>query len=873
MSCPSNLHRQPTAFVGRTADLVALAETVHASRVATVLGPPGVGKTRLAHRFAEEARDAGQYVGGVWWCDVSGTSNAAALGGVVRSAMGRPSPEGSGDPLHLGLEAPTLVVLDEGDAVVTLLVEALSRWLATEPAMRWIVTSRRRIDVAGEHCFDLLPLPVSSDPESDAARLFVARARAVDRGFSSCGEEEALSRLLARLDGLPLAIELAAARLRVLSLKQLDHALSADLSLLGAGHPLERAIAASWAPLDDDQRDVLAQCAVFHGGFELEDAAAVVERSPAAPPLASVLGSLSDCSLLGAITRDGRKRFELLATIRAFVIANAPRDVVARAEVRHRGHFVASGRAWRHDEDREAIRREQANLVAVHRSAFAVEAFDEALEAAMALSALASTLGYGWCDALLTHALERVDPREGAAALEVRGTLRRFLGRPDESEADLRACLALAEAAGDDALAARALSGLGNGAAARARWGEARGLLEQALARHAGARHAGRMRTMIAATWFNEDALDEAAATLEEALVALREAGDHHFEAISTASLGFVELGRGRLAAARTHLEEAQRTLMALGDRHWAAVAQGYLGWVAHAQGHEADGIARLDAAIAELERLGVRRAQAVALGQRGVLRLGADPEAAVDDLYAALRLHREYSPDLVGSIFGWLALAAARRGEIASAEAHLERADQALAPHRRPGSAAAVAAIRQTVLLTRARLAVEAGVEPPATGPLPTTGAGVSGADLRLALGFVEEARDALERARERARRGLVASALVVEAEGRWFRLPGAEHEVSLRRRRALGQILAALAEARHREPGAAVPIDALVRAGWPAERVLAKAGIDRVYNAVATLRRMGLRDALIRRDEGYLIDPQANFVLARVPDLSGDR
>src|SRR5690606_34496539 len=115
----------------------------------------------------------------------------------------------------------------------------------------------------------------------------------------------------------------------------------------------------------------------------------------------------------------------------------------------------------------------------------------------------------------------------------------------------LRACLGLAETSGDQALRARALSGLGNGAAARARWGQARELLLEALSA-ADHRHEGRTRTMIAATWFNEDALDEAARALEEALVVLREVADHHFEAIATASLGFVELGRGRLAVART---------------------------------------------------------------------------------------------------------------------------------------------------------------------------------------------------------------------------------------------------------------------------------------------------------------------------------
>src|SRR5690606_28511071 len=117
------------------------------------------------------------------------------------------------------------------------------------------------------------------------------------------------------------------------------------------------------------------------------------------------LASLCDLSLLGAVAIDGRKRFELLATIRRFVAERAPRDRLAAAVARHRRHFVARARAWRRGEDRAAIRRERANLLAAHGSALVNEAFDEALEAAMALSSLASTLGYAWCDGLLTQAL------------------------------------------------------------------------------------------------------------------------------------------------------------------------------------------------------------------------------------------------------------------------------------------------------------------------------------------------------------------------------------------------------------------------------------------------------------------------------------
>ncbi|MCA9622735.1 MAG: hypothetical protein KC731_27135, partial [Myxococcales bacterium] len=125
--------------------------------------------------------------------------------------------------------------------------------------------------------------------------------------------------------------------------------------------------------------------------------------------------------------------------------------------------------------------------------------------------------------------------------------------------------------------------------------------------------------------------------------------------------------------------------------------------------------------------------------------------------------------------------------------------------------------------------------------------------------------ARRALEATRDRARRELDRDVLVIHEEGRWFRAPGANEGVSLRRRRALGPILGALGQARRQQPGRALAIDALVAAGWPSERVMARAGIDRVYNAVATLRRLGLRDAILRRDNGYLLDPDTELVMTR--------
>lgn len=845
-----NLVVAPTSFVGREGDAGALAEQLGRARAVTVLGPPGVGKSRLALEVARNQPEE-DWPGGRWRCALGEVDDVELVRGLVVQVCN----PGADPEAEVGLPAErALVVLDEVDRLVDPLGAYLRQWMAEAPHVTWLLTSRRRLEVEGEHCFDLGPLG------DDAPALFEARARAHDHRFENRAHPEAVKRIVAALDGLPLALELAASRLRVLSAEQLAESLTSDLSLLDTPPGgLSRAIETSWAPLPRWARDVLHQCTVFDGGFDLDSAAAVIDFDERAP--IEALQTLVDSSWL--VVDRSTRRFGMLSTLRRYVQKHGTFAFEA-VEARHRDWFVAKAIAWRGADERLALRRDRANLSRARAHALAGGEREAALDVAIALAALAPSLGYRWCHDQLEGLLSEQTNRREAEARLARGTLRRFLGRPDEAAEDLEQCKVMAQALGAPELEAKALTGLANGETARARWGTARPMLDEARALYAarGDRgNEGRLLSMIGATWFNEDDPEKAETSLGMALPLLREAQDRLFEAIATASLGFVKLARGDLSAAQTHLAEGRAALREQGDRHWISVTDGYLGWAAWESGDREDGHARVGTAVTSLARLGVERAEALARLQRGALWLAdGEVEAAIEELYAALRALRVQAPDHLGLVLSLLAGAAAERGEHASADAHLEEAEAALASVVRPGFATVLAWMKRAVFFLRARDAVARGEAP--RGALPPAPADREGAEVRLARGLAAKAEAAYEAERDAARRRVDVDALVVDVSGRWFRAPGGE-AVSLRRRTALRQILGCLAASRERDPGVALPVATLVEAGWPGERVMAKAGVDRVYNAVATLRRLGLREHLLRRDEGYLLDPETPLVI----------
>ncbi|ADI12066.1 putative multi-domain regulator [Streptomyces bingchenggensis BCW-1] len=336
---PGNLRPRLTTFVGREAELGGLVGELGARRLVTLMGPGGVGKTRLALEAAEAAD--GAWPGGVWVAELAPVRGGEAVAEAVLTALGardtalggpgarelRAAEGAAPGPLAELLEhcarRRMLLVLDNCEHVVGAAAELAQALLADCPGVTVLATSREPLGVPGEWVRPVEPLP----PEV-ALRLFAERGAAVRPGFGTEDDRPACEEICRRLDGLPLAIELAAARLRALTPRQIADRLDSRFRLLTGGHrtalPRQRTLRAvvdwSWDLLDEGERTVLRRLAVFAGGCALEEAEAVcaepTRAGGATPATLDILSSLVDKSLVLAVPEgpDGM-RYRLLETV------------------------------------------------------------------------------------------------------------------------------------------------------------------------------------------------------------------------------------------------------------------------------------------------------------------------------------------------------------------------------------------------------------------------------------------------------------------------------------------------------------------------------------------------------------------------------
>ncbi|MFO0618798.1 MAG: hypothetical protein U0414_39780 [Polyangiaceae bacterium] len=365
---------------------------------------------------------------------------------------------------------------------------------------------------------------------------------------------------------------------------------------------------------------------------------------------------------------------------------------------------------------------------------------------------------------------------------------------------------------------------------------------------------------MLAATRFNEDAPDAARPLLVRALALTRATRDRLYEGICTTSLGIVMLHLGS-PEARTHLGDALRLHREGQVRHWEGVTLAYLAMVDHEAGRSAEAHEGYAHAIDLLREIAVRRAEGLARFARAGLLLSEDRVAdAREELHRALDLCRAMAPDHEGLVLGALGAVAAIEGDVASSADLFASAHAALRPYARSSFAAAIDVYAGLLDLARARAVAEpkrAPFEASARARLAATAESQERSfEIRLARRKLEAAL-ASAASRPEPRRSLT-----VGPQGLWFKAPRAKASVHLHRRRALQRIVDELAQQRARAPGEALTIAHLVAAGWPGERVLAEAGADRVYTAVATLRKLGLKGILLQRDDGYLLDTSVELL-----------
>ncbi len=482
----TNLPAPVGDFVGRTDDLADLDEDLASgARVITIVGPGGVGKTRLALHQAHRVLTSEPPSGGVWFCELTEARSMDDVVGAVAGALELDLAESTDAAAEVGralaAAGAPLLLLDNVEQVVIEVADVVTRWLEMAPRTRFLVTSREPLRVTAERCFELDGLE-----RDDAVALFARRARDLRRTFRlTDAGRAAVAELVERLDRLPLAIELAAARTTTMTPEKILDRMQKDLDALlrhsdrlrpERQATLEGAVSWSWKLLTRWEQATLAQCAIFRGGFFLEAAEAVVDLSayPDAPPVGDAVESLVLRSLVKREddARLGDLRFRLYATIRVFAEHRAEElNVLAGASSRAQVYFLALADRLGTDiatgnrpEALRALAAEADNLMVVHRRAVATSR-RAAVEAALALDPLLTARGSRDAhEALLDQAVELSAGLSGdyrARALCARGEARRTRGAFARAEADLLPALALAQESASDALVGQVSRSLG----------------------------------------------------------------------------------------------------------------------------------------------------------------------------------------------------------------------------------------------------------------------------------------------------------------------------------------------------------------------------------------------------------------------------
>jgi len=583
------------AFIGRQEALAELAQRFDSgARLVSVLGVGGTGKTRLATRFGWTW--LGDYPGGAWFCDLSQARN---VDGLVRAvAQGLDVPLGKDDPVvQLGHaiagRGRCLVILDNFEQIARHAEDTLGRWLDRAVEARFLVTTREVLGLPGEEALALAPLGVS-----DAAALFMQRAASANHDFKAgATDQAAIARLVKLLDGLPLAIELAAARVRVMSpstlLSRMDQRFKL-LAAMGGRQDRQATLRAtfdwSWDLLNDAEKAALAQLSVFEGGFTLQAIEAVLDLKACAdrPWAVDVVHSLVDKSF---VRPRGDERFDMLVSVQEYAAehliapghytGSGPEGAIA-AQVRHGGYFGRPGKAAM----TAGAGSDLENVVAACRRAVTRDDGELAVNLLEhAWTSLRLQGPYQVATDLASRVLDMSQPLASvkARAHWVAGNAMRHGGHDAQAYAQFEAAVSLSRECGDrlgEAQAQRILGDLDMGA---------------------GGAQSARDR-------FNM------------AMSAARALGDDGLLSDVQSSLGVLAEELGQIDEAQAHYESALTSARALGDRHREGAALGNLAVLCSHRGRPQEALAHNALALVAAHETGNRRLEGNTLCNRGLL-------------------------------------------------------------------------------------------------------------------------------------------------------------------------------------------------------------------------------------------------------------
>ena len=588
---PNNLPQQVTSFIGRERELKEVKGLLAGTRLLTLTGPGGIGKTRLSLQVAADMQD--DYPDGVWFVDLAPVTDERVVTQSLASVLG--VKEDSGGSIQKAVESHVrnmraLIILDNCEHLVRACAELARSLLQHGPSLDVLASSREPLSIAGETTY---PVPTLAFPgisrmftaaslaPFESVHLFAARASAAQPSFQvTDANAAAVADICQHLDGIPLAIELAAARVRGLSVENIAARLSDRFGLLAKGDrtalPRQQTLRAlidwSYDLLAPDERLLFQRLAVFAGNFTLEAAEAVC--SDAGLDRDNVLGLLTQLVEKSLVTLEsGGQRYRLLDTVRHYALGrlreSGEEDAIRSAHLDCYLALVEKARPELEGPQQadwlEVIDFERENILSAHEFCN-----DAANGAELGRRLATATKPYWFMRGLLglgfrvsVEALNRLEKSTNASgrchALFDAGQYCSFMGRYAEARDFLQESLALARALGDKRLAAEALQPLGLAWSGLGELATAREYLEEglALARDGGSRRElAAALNSVAQLDRSEGKLDDADVLYADVVELARELGDLESVALGLLNRAIVATGRGDVEAARGMLVE-----------------------------------------------------------------------------------------------------------------------------------------------------------------------------------------------------------------------------------------------------------------------------------------------------------------------------
>lgn len=580
---PANLPAAPTPLIGREAEVADVCKRLmrEDTRLITLLGPPGVGKTRLSFQIAREVRP--RFDDGVFFVPLAAITDADLLLPSIARILGlkESGHRAPGDYLSDYLRFKImLLVLDNFEQIVEA-SPLVAYLLSSCQLLKVLVTSRIPLGLRAERQYPVQPLatpeltrlpPLVQLTQYPAIALFADRAEAVDPDFSITKENAAVvAAICHRLDGLPLAIELISARIKILPPNELLSRLDRSLLLSSDGlrdlderqHTLKNAIEWSYNMLSEPERLLFARLGVFVGGWTLEGLEAVHRRPGlnSLQPAFELLSSLVDKSLVMQQSINGESRFTMLETIREYALHKLKASGEFEAIRKDHAQYYLSliermgPRLKSSVASLNRIEREHDNLREALRWSIQGGQIEIAVRLVIGLTSLWTIhtwyLGEGrkWLEQVLTDARERhLPPLEQARLLQEAGILAYLQNDYEASRAMHQQALTMARGSKDDTMIANALHGLSNAA-------------------------------------MNQGRFEEVAILLEECLPLARSAGEDWLVAMALNNLAEVARLNGNIAQAEQMFKEGIEILAGTGDRYFTPILLDGLGTMAQYRG------------------------------------------------------------------------------------------------------------------------------------------------------------------------------------------------------------------------------------------------------------------------------------------------